>query len=159
MFCSNNQLLQLMNWFDKKKLNPTVLVWQKNNPPPNTFNKYMSDIQFVVYARNKGAFFNNDEEISIKRKCKIFPIVNANNRNHPTQKPIPLIKEYIRLHSKQGDIILDPFGGSGTTAIACMNLNRKCIIIEKEEKYCEITAKRLSAIVEQRENDLFKDMF
>jgi DNA modification methylase len=60
----------------------------------------MSDLEFVIYGRGKGAFFNNDEEISIKRKCKIFPIVNANNRNHPTEKPVKLMEEYIRLHSK-----------------------------------------------------------
>ena len=156
MFCSNKQILELMTWFDNNKLNPTVLVWQKTNPPPTAFGNHMSDLEFVIYGRGKGTFFNNDEEISIKRKCKIFPIVNANNRNHPTEKPVKLMEEYIRLHSKQNDIILDPFGGSGTTAVACMNLNRKCIIIEKEEKYCEIASKRLQAIVEDRETDLFK---
>ena len=159
LFCSNKQILQLMNWFENKNLNPTLLVWEKTNPPPTAFNNHMSDIQFVVYARQKGAFFNNEEELNIKRKCKIFPIANAKNRLHPTQKPLNLMEEYVRLHCPKNGVVLDPFGGSGTTAVACLNYNRKCILIEKEEKFCEIAANRLQLIINDRENDLFKDMF
>ncbi len=62
---------------------------------------------------------------------------------HPFQKPIRLMRWCIGL-SKTERTILDPFGGSCTTAVAAKQLNRKCIIIEIEEKYCEIGAKRLS---------------
>ena len=62
--------------------------------------------------------------------------------NHPTQKPLRLIKTILCLYKCK--TILDPFGGSCTTAVAAKQLNRKCIIIEIEEKYCEIGAKRLS---------------
>ena len=64
-------------------------------------------------------------------------------RFHPTQKPVGLFMQILRKYSPEGEIILDPFLGSGTTAIACERLNRKWIGIEIEEKYCEIAAKRI----------------
>lgn len=63
---------------------------------------------------------------------------------HLTQKPEPLMAELVELFSSPGDLILDPFGGSGTTAVAAKRLGRRCILIEQQEKYCEIAAKRLS---------------
>jgi DNA modification methylase len=57
-------------------------------------------------------------------------------RNHPTQKPLKLIKRLIEASSNKGDLVLDPFAGSGSTAISAISLERKFLIIEKDEKYC-----------------------
>ena len=62
---------------------------------------------------------------------------------HPTGKPLPLIKSWLVDFSNEGDTILDPFGGSGTTAVACKDLKRNCIMVEKEEAYCQIAVNRL----------------
>jgi site-specific DNA-methyltransferase (adenine-specific) len=67
----------------------------------------------------------------------------GNHDEHPTQKPITLMKRLLSIHSKKGDTILDPFMGSGTTLVAAKELNRKAIGIEIVEKYCEIAKKRL----------------
>ena len=64
-------------------------------------------------------------------------------RFHPTQKPTKLIEKQILEYSKEGDLILDCFSGSGTTAIACYNLNRNFICIEKDKDYYEASVKRL----------------
>lgn len=69
------------------------------------------------------------------------------NNQHPTQKPEALIRELIGLFSEVGDLILDPFMGSGTTLRAAKDLGRKAIGIEIEEKYCEIAANRMSQAV------------
>jgi len=66
---------------------------------------------------------------------------------HPSQKPIKLIGRLLFDYSQLGNLILDPFLGSGTTAYCAKKLNRKCIGIEIEEKYCEIAAKRCSQSV------------
>ncbi|KKL80952.1 hypothetical protein LCGC14_1999630 [marine sediment metagenome] len=66
---------------------------------------------------------------------------------HPTQKPLSLFKYLIETYTRQDDTVLDFCLGSGTTALACKKLNRKCIGIEIEEKYCEIAAKRCSQSV------------
>lgn len=67
------------------------------------------------------------------------------NRVHPTQKPIGLIEWLMAKFTGEGDTILDPFAGSGTTGVACMNLKRNFILIEKEPKYVQICNERLSA--------------
>lgn len=63
---------------------------------------------------------------------------------HPTTKPEPLMCELVALFTSPGDVILDPFAGSGTTAVAAKRQGRRCILIEREEKYAEIAAKRLA---------------
>lgn len=62
---------------------------------------------------------------------------------HPTQKPLPLIEYLIKTYTKEGEIVLDNCMGSGTTGVACMNLNRKFIGIEKDEKYFNISKERI----------------
>jgi len=66
-----------------------------------------------------------------------------NNLGHATQKPITLISYIIKLSCRPGGTILDPFAGSGTTGRAAKDLGRKCVMIEKDERYCEIAAKRM----------------
>lgn len=72
-------------------------------------------------------------------------------RVYPTQKPIELISYLIKTYSRENDLILDCFVGSGTTAVACEKLNRRWIGIELEEKYCEITKKRIEEVLKHRE--------
>lgn len=63
---------------------------------------------------------------------------------HPTMKPLPLVKRLVELFSDEGETILDPFAGSGTTLVAARDMGRKAIGIEIDEKYAEVIAKRLS---------------
>ena len=65
------------------------------------------------------------------------------NMGHKSQKPLKLMEKLVLENSKEGDIILDPFLGSGTTAVACQNLKRNFIGIEIDKKYCEIAKQRL----------------
>lgn len=65
---------------------------------------------------------------------------------HPTQKPVALMEYLIKTYSKEGDIILDPVAGSGTTGVVCKNLNRNFLLIEQEQKYIDIINKRLTPI-------------
>lgn len=62
---------------------------------------------------------------------------------HPTGKPLPLVREWVRLFSDPGDLVLDPFCGSGTTLLAARLEGRRAIGIEIEKRYCELTAGRL----------------
>ena len=68
--------------------------------------------------------------------------------NHPTIKPLDLVEKFIINHSNEEDIVLDPFMGSGTTGVACKNLNRNFIGIELDEKYFEIAKRRIEEVKE-----------
>ena len=72
-------------------------------------------------------------------RCKTYPFAGQ----HPTQKPVALIEYLIKTYTNEGESVLDFAAGSGTTGVACMNTNRKCVLIEKEERYCAIIAERL----------------
>jgi len=69
---------------------------------------------------------------------------NTEKLGHPTQKPLPLMSYIVRLSCRPSGLVLDPFAGSGTTLRAAKNLGRVAIGIEKEEKYCEIAARRMA---------------
>jgi len=64
--------------------------------------------------------------------------------HHQTEKPEALMCELVHLFTQPDDLILDPYGGSGTTAVAAKRLGRRCILIEQQESYCEIAARRLT---------------
>lgn len=85
---------------------------------------------------------------------KVLGECNNLNRVHPTQKPIPLLMNYIHTYSNQDDIILDFTMGSGSTGVACINTNRKFIGIELDDTYFEIAEKRIS---ESLENTTLKE--
>ena len=70
--------------------------------------------------------------------------VSGNSNGHPTEKPLDLMSYIIRLSCRPGGTVLDYFAGSGTTAAAAKNLGRKCVCVEREERYCEIIARRCS---------------
>jgi DNA modification methylase len=82
------------------------------------------------------------------------PGMGGAKNSHPTQKPLALIEHLIELFSNDGQLVLDPFMGSGTTLVAAQNLHRHAIGIEIEEKYCEIAAKRLDANARRGASDV-----
>ena len=69
----------------------------------------------------------------------------TSGRPHPTQKPLALMLELVELFTDPGDVVLDPFAGSGTTGVACLRLGRRAILIEKDPKYAAIARERLKA--------------
>ena len=79
-----------------------------------------------------------------------------NKNNHPTVKPIKLLEYLIKLVSKENAIVLDPFLGSGTTAIACIKLNRKFIGIEKEEEYVKIAKARIKPFLKLKDDKIIQ---
>lgn len=75
-----------------------------------------------------------------------FPVINAEEKPiHPTQKPLPLVEYLIRTYSNEGDLVLDPCAGSGTTAVACMTTSRRFVGFERDGGYYDLARKRLDA--------------
>lgn len=74
----------------------------------------------------------------------IFASDKQKSALHSTQKPLALMEYVIKTYTNEGDLVLDPVAGSGTTGEACNNLNRRCILIEKEKENCDIIKNRLN---------------
>lgn len=104
---------------------------------------YAYQHDFIIFA-TKGRHLLKGQ----KRPKDILKVCrpNPNDIVHPTQKPVELIKILLNNSSKEGDTILDCFGGSGTTHIACKQLGRNCITIELNPDYCKIAEERLKAV-------------
>jgi len=128
------------------------IVWNYRN----SCKAVAADTQFAktyefIFHCSSGKKLNFPQKWDDRRfDVKTFAIPQSNfseGKYHQFQKPLKLWRELIEFGSNEGELCLDPFLGGGTTALACKSLNRKCIGIEIEERYCEISAKRCSQMV------------
>jgi DNA modification methylase len=147
-FTSKNLLDKYIGWAKENKYNWDILVWVKNNPLPSYNNSYLSDLEFVVFIRDKNVTFNNGLEYNLYRKA-MLDNVHKDKFGHPTTKHLWMIEKFLAISSNENDIVLDPFLGSGTTAVACIKTNRNFIGIEKEKKYVDIAQKRVDEELSQ----------
>ena len=124
-----------------------VIVWQKSNPMPrNTDRRYVQDMEFAIWGVKRGAkwVFNKPDDVSYLRGLLQASVVSGKEKTgHPTQKSLKIMEEIIKIHTNKGQVVLDPFMGSGSTGVACQNLERKFIGIEKEKEYFEMVQSRL----------------
>jgi site-specific DNA-methyltransferase (adenine-specific) len=115
------------------------MIWNKTfalYAPSNVGYRY----EPIVWVKGKKAVTKRGDVFDA------FPIAfkaQPENEAHPTQKPVALLTEIVRDFSDSAATILDPFMGSGTTGVACMNLGRKFIGIEIEPKYFDIACERI----------------
>ena len=101
----------------------------------------------------KVQFIPEDKDLCYPKYVKRWKGINSHNRNHPTEKPLEMVEYLIKTYTNEGDLVLDNCIGSGTTAIACKQLNRDFIGMEKEQKYVDIANERLSQCVELAKNE------
>lgn len=117
-----------------------MIIWLKNQPVMSR-KDYLSLYELIAYG-----WFGKHKMERSKAKNVIYHPRPTRSRLHPTQKPVGLLRKIIPNSTKVGDIVYDPFLGSGSTAIACEHLGRKCIGIELDEAYVEASLKRLEKI-------------
>ena len=134
---NDRNLQELLNEATKSKFKLlNVLVWNKNNAMPNHW--YMKNAEFIVMLRKGGAKYINNQGTK-----QIIQVNNVRNKQHPTEKPIDLMKILIENSTNENDIVLDPFMGSGSTGVACVNTNRNFIGIEMDDNYFKIASERI----------------
>ncbi len=145
IFCNKAQIPDYLDFFVQKHgCSFDILIWHKTNSPPTFHNKYLSDKEYILYFR-KGGYCQPTSYLAAKT---VFhqPLNTTDKKTypHPTIKPINIIKTLIENSSRPGEIVLDPFLGSGTTAAACLESGRCFIGFEKNPAYFEIAKKRIS---------------
>ena len=119
-----------------------VLVWKKNM---GLGWRYRPAYETIVLLSNGGTrynFYDTSHRCTNVIDCnQVIPKAS----DHPTPKPVKLLRKLIKIHSRPGDLILDPFAGGGSTGVACKELGRRYILIELEQRWCEMARGRIEA--------------
>ena len=146
IFTTYNQIGKWHEVFDPEFDTFQFMVWHKTNPAPKIYkNGFLNSCELIVCMWNKGHQWNfsNQKEMHnfIQTPICMQP-ERLSNPKHPAQKPVKLLEHIIKIASNEGDTILDPFMGVGSTGIAAYNLKRNFIGIELEKEYFDATNKR-----------------
>ncbi len=149
----------MQNIFDRRII--TQIVWYKPNAQPNiTCRMFTESTEFILWAVNNESkkarnwtfnyhtmkALNNNKQM---RNMWEIPLTKPSERKygkHPSQKPLQVVERLVLAGTNEGDLILDPFSGTGTTGVAGEKQNRKWVMIEKEESYNRIAQKRLNEL-------------
>ena len=140
IFCGREQFSDIYKFFANKKGTVRPIIWEKTNPSPmNGQYIYLSGVEFAVWFKKAGAKVFNAH-------CKntVFKYPNGSRKIHPTQKSLKLFEELLLDNTKEGDMVLDPCAGSGTTAIAAINHKRNFIGYELSKQYCDLANERIN---------------
>ena len=145
------------------------ITWQKPNPAPNLACRcFTNSTETILWTRKidekgkKGKHYFNYElmkEINEGKQMKDVWVLNLPKKDekkhgkHPTQKPLSVLERILLASTKEDDVVLDPFNGSGTTGVMCSKLKRKYIGIDKEKDYLELTIRRYEDIKKDKKGE------
>jgi site-specific DNA-methyltransferase (adenine-specific) len=153
IFCSYRFISYIIDALESEEADMVVkdiIVWQKSNPMPRNINRrYVQDMEFAIWAVKKKAkwIFNKPDDKPYLRAMFTTPVVSGGEKlGHPTQKSLQLMEDIVTIHTNPGDLILDPFMGSGSTGVAALKNGRRFLGIEFEKEYFEMAKKRLENI-------------
>ena len=156
----------LQNMFDRRII--SQIVWFKPNAQPNiTCRMFTESTEFIIWAVNNESkkaknwtfnyetmkAMNNDKQMRNMWEIPLTPRSEKKYGKHPSQKPVSVVNRIILAGTNEGDLILDPFSGSGTTAVVADQHNRKWIMVERDETYNQIAHMRIDEVA----NRLFED--
>lgn len=144
LFCNKDQVPQYLNFAISHGCNFDILTWHKPDCTPMCGNKYLSDTEYIIFIR-KGATVYGTYDTKHKYFLQKANTEEKDIWHHPTIKPLNIIKTLVINSSQEGEVVLDPFMGSGTTAVACQQLGRHFIGYELNEKYHKIACQRVAA--------------
>jgi len=141
VFCSWHKVDIFKQSFERKFKVKNIIVWVKNNHGSGDLKgAYAPKHEFVLYLHKGRSIFRNGRSPDVIMADK----VSGSKMVHPTEKPLPLIEGFIVNNSDHSDIILDPFMGSGTTGVACVNNGRYFIGIELDDDYFQLAKDRIN---------------
>lgn len=144
-FCSWHNVDVFKQAIEKKFKIKNILIWEKNNTSMGDLKgSYAHKYEMIIFAHKGRKLLNGF------RYADIIKANRTGNKNHPTEKPVDLLKTFICNSTDENAVVFDGFMGSGSTGVACVNTNRRFIGIELDEGYFNIAKKR----IEEAVNDL-----
>ena len=139
IFSSKLQVPYYLNWAIKNKCQYDILIWDKDFKGIISRKFFASNSEYVIRIYRRG--LNQLDDVELYQKIHKFKRIK--DKLHEAEKPVELLKRFILLSSNEGDLVLDAFMGSGSTAIACLSSNRNFLGFEIDEKYYQIANKRV----------------
>lgn len=159
IWCSKLQIFDIMKYFLEKikgkEIYFEILTWNKTNPTPTTNNSWLPDIEYCLYFREKGITYNSGYELKSKWYASPINQKDKDKYEHPTIKPLALVKRHILHTTQPNDIVADFFMGSGTTCVACKDTERQYLGFEIEPKWFSIAQDRLNCLAANGQISLF----
>ena len=150
IFCSQKQIIPLTDYFvNKRGCNWNLLCWHKTSVVPACGNKYLSDTEYCLFFREKGVQLYGTFDTKKTYWLSAPNIEDKEVWGHPTIKPCHMIQQLIINSSHEGDTVIDPFMGSGTTAVACIKEKRHFIGFELNKEYYDKACLRIDAVKRQ----------
>lgn len=145
IFTSKNGVVKYIEMF--KSFNYDILFGAKTNPVPFTSGSFLPDVEYLLFFSRKGRVWNSSlKPTSIYKKYyvtqKLQGRIDGGGDLHPTMKPTEIVLDKIKISSNPGGIVLDVFGGSGTTLAVCEQIGRICYTMEINPHYCDVIIKR-----------------
>jgi DNA modification methylase len=141
IFTSKELVPDYLNWAKENGYNFNILTWHKTQHVPYTNFTHYPDTEYLIYIA-KTPIWNT----GLGNYQKYWILNNEKHADHPTIKPQEILIDEIKISSNPGGVVVDPFGGSGSTLIACEQTNRTCYMMELDPKYCDVIVKRWEAL-------------
>ncbi len=142
IFCAQAQIGEYIEILKHHRMVAVgTMVWQKTNPVPfNHTHKPINAWEAIVIGKRSGTKFNGH----VVHNVFVCKSPSPQERIHPTQKPVPLLSQFVELFSAPGDMVFDPFAGSGSTVLAATQMGRRAIGYEQDAKIFAAAADRLT---------------
>lgn len=158
IYCNKDLLCDLICYFKgtEKELYIDILMEHITNPVPFCNNTYLNDTDYILFVRESGVKVNGNYSHKVKCCTKQTNKKEKVLYRHPTIKYSNLIQKYIKNSCIDNGIVLDPFMGSGSTGVACINTNRNFIGFEIDKKYFNIAKDRIEKHIESK-NEVIND--
>lgn len=137
IFCNKDLLPDYLMWAKKFGVSFNVLVWKKPNAIP-IGGSHRPDIEYLLLFRQSAIWNGALKDVNYSRLIEC----QRESGLHPTMKPVEMIENQVKISSNANSIVLDLFGGSGSTLIACEKTNRHARLMELDPKYCDVIIKR-----------------
>lgn len=147
-FCNKMLIPEYLNFAVENKYSFDILCLLKANPIPARNNHFLPDMEYCIMIRDGGTYFAKDARFDDYRKYYTVPC--CGKRLHPAEKPVEFLERFVRVSCPESGVILDPFLGSGTTAMAAIQNGRRCIGIEKSNEYYELAKSRVKRFDDDR---------
>lgn len=142
IWCNKDQIYDYLDYFESRDVSMDLLTWHKTNPTPLVSNHYLTDTEYCLFFKKNAKLYGDYHTL---RKYWVTAVNSAttNKALHPTIKPLDIFKTLVTNSTEGGGTVLDPYMGSGTTAVACKLTGRHYIGFEIDPEYYKVAIDRI----------------